>query len=127
MWWYKIIGWFSSMSERNRCVNDFNEASKYAFISNVVPVYLRAEISRGNRTYKHSMSNFFFSGFRIKTLSGRTMTMAEIEAVGFVIHSNQTLMRKLVTLGFDTLEICDPSGVKVKDWKLTEVIQIGNW
>ena len=55
------------------------------------------------------------------------MTVAEVEGVGMVIHSNQELMRKLVTLGFDTLEICEPSGMKVKDWKLVEILQIGNW
>ena len=71
MWWHKIIGWFSNINERRRFITDFNNASKHAFISNNVPVYLQSEISKGNRLYKHSMSNFFYSGFRIKTLSGR--------------------------------------------------------
>jgi hypothetical protein len=126
MWWNKIVSWFREASERQRCINDFNDAAKNAFISNVAPVYLKSEISRGNRNYKHSMSNFFFSGFRIKTLTGRAMSYNEVEAVGLSIHTNQELMRKLVTLGFDTLEICDSSGSKVKDWKLTEIMQIRN-
>ncbi len=127
MWWNKIVSWFREANERQRCVNDFNDAAKKAFIENVAPVYLNSEISRGNRNYKHSMSNFFYSGFRIKTFSGRAMSYSEVEAIGLAIHTNQELMRKLATLGFDTLEICDTSGSKVKDWQLTEIMQIGNW
>lgn len=127
MWWNKIVSWFREANERQRCVNDFNDAAKKAFIENVAPVYLKSEISRGNRNYKHSMSNFFFSGFRIKTLSGRAMSFSEVEAIGLAIHTNQELMRKLVTLGLDTLEICDTNGSKVKDWQITEIMQIRNW
>lgn len=127
MWWNKIVYWFREANERQRCVNDFNDAAKKAFIENVAPVYLKSEISRGNRNYKHSMSNFFYSGFRIKTLSGRAMSCSEVEAIGLAIHTNQELMRKLVTLGLDTLEICDTTGSKVKDWRITEIIQIRNW
>jgi hypothetical protein len=126
MWWNKIISWFREANERQKCVNDFNDAAKKAFIENVAPVYLKSEISRGNRNYKHSMSNFFFSGFRIKTLSGRVLSYSEVEAIGLAIHTNQELMRKLVTLGLDTLEICDTSGSKVKDWRITEIMQIRN-
>jgi hypothetical protein len=127
MWWNRIVSWFREANERQRCVNDFNDAAKKAFIENVAPVYLKSEISRGNRNYKHSMSNFFYSGFRIKTLSGRAMSYSEVEAIGLAIHTNQELMRKLVTLGLDTLEICDTSGSKVKDWRITEIMQIRNW
>jgi len=127
MWWNKILSWFREVGERQRCIFEFNNAAKNAFISNIVPVYLKSEISRGNRNYKHSFSNFFFSGFRIKTLSGRTMSYDEINALGLVIYTNQELMRKLVTLGFDTLEIYSASGDKVKDWRLTDIMQIGNF
>lgn len=127
MWWNKIISWFREANERQKCVNDFNDAAKKAFIENIAPVYLKSEISRGNSNYKHSMSNFFYSGFRIKTLSGRALSYSEVEAIGLAIHTNQELMRKLVTLGLDTLEICDTSGSKVKDWRITEIMQIRNW
>jgi len=126
MWWNRIITWFRNASERQRCINDFNEAARAAFINGIVPVYLKAEVSIGNRNYRHAMSNFLISGFRIKTLSGRPMSNDEIQNVGLAIHSNQELMRTLVTLGFDTLEICGTNGKKVKDWGLTAIIQIAN-
>lgn len=125
MWWNKIREWFSNLSERRKCISDFNNAASDAFIRNTVPVYMKAEISFGNKNYKHIMSNLLFSGFRIKTISGRFLTNDEVEYVGIVIVSNQELMRKLVTLGFDTLEIYSPSGGKVKDWRLTSIMQIG--
>ena len=124
MWWNRIIAWFSELSEKQRCVNDFNRAAKEAFIYGSVPVYMKADISRGNRAYRHNMSSFLFSGFRIRTVSGRFLTRDEIEAVGATISSNATLMRKLVTLGFDTLEIYSPEGSLVKDWRLMGIMQI---
>lgn len=124
MWWNRIIAWFSELSEKQRCVNDFNRAAKEAFICGNVPVYMKADISRGNRAYRHNMSSFLFSGFRIRTVSGRFLTRDEIESVGATISSNSTLMRKLVTLGFDTLEIYSPEGSLVKDWRLMGIMQI---
>ena len=123
MWWNRIIEWFSTKKERQACVRDFNQAAKKAFISGMVPVYMKADISLGNSEYKHSMSNFF-SGFRIKTLSGRSLTSQEVISVGQTICSNDELMRKLISLGFDTVEIINPDGVMVKDWRLQAFIQI---
>lgn len=125
MWWNKIREWFSNLQERRKSISDFNNAAREAFIKNTVPVYMKAEISMGNRNYRHGMSHLLFSGFRIKTMSGRFLTNKEVEFVGMVIVSNQELMRKLVTLGFDTLEIFNPNGGKVKDWRLTAIMQIG--
>lgn len=127
MWWYRIVNWFSNLSERKRCINDFNHAAQEAFIANIAPVYMKADISRGNSAYKHAMSDWLFSGFRIKTLSGRFLTTEEVKSCGMAIISNQELMRKLATLGFDTLEIYDPNGYKVKDWRISEIMQIDRY
>lgn len=124
MWWNRLIDWFSELSERQRCINEFNRAAKDAFIMGSVPVYMKADISKGNRQYRHRMSNFLFSGFRIKTVSGRLLTKSEIESIGATISTNVELMRRLVTLGFDTLELYDPAGNKIKDWRLTGIILI---
>ncbi len=125
MWWNNIVTWFVNLGERQRCINDFNNAAKSAFISNIVPVYMRTETSIGNRSYRHAMSNFFISGFRIRTLSGRSLSDSEVRSCGIAIVSNQELMRKLATLGFDTLEIYSPDGKLIKDWPIKEIMQIG--
>ena len=64
MWWNNIVSWFQNLGERSKCVNDFNKAAQAAFISNIAPVYMKADISRGNRSYRHAMSDWLFSGFR---------------------------------------------------------------
>ena len=46
-------------------------------------------------------------------MTGRYMSATEVEEVGQAVVSNQELTRKLVTLGFDTLEIMNPEGKKV--------------
>ena len=43
MWWNRIIEWFTNNKERNSFIQDFNKSAKEAFISNLAPVYLKAE------------------------------------------------------------------------------------
>ena len=103
MWWNKIVTWFTEYSERNKFINEFNSAAKTAFITNTVPVYLKAETSRGNRAYKHAFSNFFSSGFRIRTLTGRHLSHDEIAALGMLV---------------------DNYGAKIRDWRLTTLLEL---
>lgn len=124
MWWGRIIEWFSSQKERKQILQEFNKNANEAFVNGVVPVYLKAEQSRGNNAYKHQFSNFFFHGFRIKTLSGRYLTNEEITYLGALIISNTMLTRRLVTAGFDTIEITDNSGIVIKDWRLTALMEL---
>ena len=124
MWWDKIIEWFSNQKERRELMNEFNKNAKIAFINNIVPVYLKAEQSRGNSAYKHQFSNFLFHGFRIKTLSGRSLTQQEIIYLGSLIVSNVGLTRRLVVAGFDTVEIINPYGQIVQDWRLTALLEL---
>lgn len=66
----------------------------------------------------------FFHGFRIKTLSGRYLTNEEITYLGALIISNTMLTRRLVTAGFDTIEITNNSGIVIKDWRLTALMEL---
>lgn len=124
MWWNKIIEWFSNSRERNKLLGDFNAAAKQAFVMNVSPVFLKAESSRGNSRYKHQFSNFFYHGFRIHILSGRNLTYSEVMDIGNMLVSNSILMRQLVTLGYDTLEITDINGDILNDWQLTTLLAL---
>lgn len=125
-WWNKIIQWFVNTNERQTLINKFNLSSKEAFISDVVPVLFRAESSKGNSAYKHQFSSWIYHGFRIRVLTGRELSIDEIIQLGAVIRSNTQLCRELVSLGYDTLEITNISGVVVKQWQLTTLIAIGS-
>ena len=54
MWWNRIIEWFTNNKERNSFIQDFNKSAKEAFISNLAPVYLKAESSFGNNSLKRA-------------------------------------------------------------------------
>lgn len=124
MWWNKILEWFSNNSERSQLISEFNSNAKQAFINNVVPVYLKAESSRGNSAYKHQFSSFLFHGFRIKSLTGRSLTNEEIIQLGSIIIHNTNLSRNLVSLGYDTIEMTNDYGKVIKDWPLTALIEL---
>jgi len=122
---FDMIDWFGEMYERTRLVRDFNRSGKSAFISGMAPTLLQARVSSGDKTYKHSFSKFFGSGFRIKALSGRPLTRNEQIEIGMVILNNEELVRKLMSLGWDTLEVHDDKGYNGRKWPLKEFGNLG--
>lgn len=122
--WYTIKQWFSDRKDRQNLLRDFNSTARMAFISGKVPTLLEAKVSRGNSAYKHQFSDWFSSGFRIKVLSGKQLSKDEMVFVGSVILSDATLTRKLVVLGFDTLEVhCDVGNIGCS-WALKDFLMI---
>lgn len=128
--WYKIIqiaDWFGEMTERYKLVRDFNVAAKNSFINGDADTLLEAKITRGESAYRHAFSKFMGGGFRIKALSGRPMPKHELIEVGKVVIDNEVLVRKLVSLGWDTLEVHDNHGVSGCKWSLKEYANIGGF
>ena len=124
MWWNRVLEWFSNNRERNELIDNFNKSAKDAFVSNVVPVYLKAESSRGNSSFKHQFSSFLYHGFRIRTLTGMFISDDLFIAIGNMLASNQALARHLVTLGYDTLEVTNNSGKVVQQWRLSAMLEL---
>ncbi len=128
--WYKVIqiaDWFGEMSERYKLVRDFNKAAKDSFINGQAATLLEAKITWGESSYRHAFSKFMGGGFRIKALSGRPMAKYELIEVGKVVVDNEALVRKLVSLGWDTLEVHDNHGVSGCKWALKEHAHIGGF
>jgi hypothetical protein len=125
--WYKliqIIDWFGEMAERYKLVKDFNQASKAAFISGVAPTLLEAKITRGDSSYRHAFSKFMGSGLRIKAMTGTPFNKSELVELGYVILDNVEFVRKLIALGWDTLEVHDSQGVNGLKWALKDYANI---
>ena len=118
--WNNILDWFQDLDSRSRLVRDFNAFANEAFIAGEVPTLLKADMSRGDRNYKHRYSNWFQSGFRITTFSGRQLSKTELKNVGAVVLSNGPLVRKLVVLGWDTLEVRSDAGKFGLKWQLKD-------
>jgi len=128
--WYKIIeiiDWFGEMTERFKLIRDFNKAGKNAFISGIAPTLLEAKITNGDSNYRHQFSKFLGGGYRIKALSGRPLNRDEMIEIGKIILENKELVRKLIALGWDTLEVHDNSGFNGCKWPLKDYANIGGY
>ena len=118
--WNRIVSWFKDHNERNRLVRSFNESAREAFVLGEAPAMLEACISRGDPLYRHSFSKWLYSGFRIKVFTGRPLTKDEMIFIGRAILSNDQLVRRLVVLGWDTLEIHGSNSTYGCKWRLSE-------
>jgi hypothetical protein len=127
MWGFisNIQDWFSDFSERRRLIRNFNLSARDAFVSNLAPTLLESSISMGESAYKHAFSKFMAGGFRIKALSGRPLNKQEMISIAKVVLNNQELVRKLISLGWDTLEIHDNAGYNGIKYKLYDYSGIG--
>ena len=126
--WHRIMviaDWFGEMGERYTLVKNFNRAGKNAFIAGNAPTLLEAKINSGDSSYRHAFSKWFGGGFRIKALSGRALSKSELIEVGRVVLDNDELVRKLISLGWDTLEVHDNTGFNGCKWKLMDFSRLG--
>jgi len=122
--WNNIIDWFRDRSERLKLVRSFNESAKKSFVSGIAPTLLKAGISKGESSYKHQFSNWLNSGYRIQAFTGRILTKDELIYIGKVILDDSALVRKLIVLGFDTLEIHGDAGSYGCRWQLKDYIPL---
>lgn len=116
MIWDRIVSWFRSMSERRKLINDWNDNAREAFVAGYVPSLLEASTSMGNSSYRHQMSKWMMSGFRIRAKGGRPLTKEELLEIGQIILRNNQLVRRIIALGWDTLEVYDASNNKGLQW-----------
>lgn len=128
--WHKIIqisDWFGEMSERYRLIKDFNRAAKYAFVQGEAPTLLVAKITRGESSYRHEFSKWMSGGFRIKALTGHALEKSELIEIGRVVLGNEELVRKMIALGWDTLEVHANTGYNGAKWPLKQFANIGGF
>lgn len=122
--WNNILDWFRDRSERSKLVRSFNESARNSFVSGIAPTLLKAKISKGESSYKHQFSNWMNTGYRIQAFTGRQLSKDEIIHIGKVILNDEILVRKLVVLGWDTLEIHGDEGTYGCRWQLKDYIPL---
>lgn len=125
--WHRLLDWFSDVRERYRLVRDFNTMAKQAFVSGYASTLLEARTTIGCLEYRHAFSKFMAGGFRIKALSGSALSKNELLEIGKVVLDNEELVRKLVSLGWDTLEVHDLKGFQGYKWALKDYAKIGGF
>jgi hypothetical protein len=116
--WNGIVGWFSDVSQRYKLVRSFNEAARNAFVSGYAPAMLKASVSKGERSYRHPFSDWMYTGFRIEVYTGRELSKEELLLIGMAILNDSVLVRRLVVLGWDTLEVHGDRGRYGLRWQL---------
>lgn len=122
--WNNIIDWFRDRSERAKLIRSFNESARIAFVDGIAPTLLKSDISKGESSYKHQFSNWLNSGFRIQAFTGRVLSKEELMKIGNVILDDSVLVRKLIVLGWDTLEIHGDKGSYGCRWQLKDFIPL---
>lgn len=122
--WNNILDWFRDRSERAKLVRSFNESARSAFVSGIAPTLLKARISKGESSYKHQFSNWMNTGFRIQAFTGRVLSKDELIHIGKVILDDSILVRRLIVLGWDTLEIHGDAGQYGCRWQLKDYIPL---
>ncbi len=122
--WYKITAWFHERSERAKLISGFNDRARAAFITGEIPTALKASVSRGASEYKHEFSSWFNTGFRIQALSGHQLSKEETMLIGQAVLSDTTLVRRLIVLGWDTLEVHGKDNAYGCRWRLTDYANI---
>lgn len=128
--WYRIIviaNWFGEIKERYKLIRDFNRAAKMSFIIGDAPTLLQSKITTGEGAYRHEFSKFLGGGFRIKAMTGRPLDRHELIEIGSVILDDDALVRKLVALGWDTLEVHANKGYVGVKWALKNHINLGGY
>jgi hypothetical protein len=118
MIWHKIRNWFIDRIDRNRFLTEWNRSAKDAFITGVIPILMEARTTVGSLEYRHEFSKWMAGGFRVKVLSGKPMTKAELLEIGEFIIGDDVMVRKLVSNGWDTLELYDTAGTIGLKWQL---------
>jgi len=118
MIWEKIRNWFTDLRDRNRFLREWNNSAKLAYIEEIIPILMEARITVGSLEYRHEFSKWMAGGFRVKVLSGKPMTRDELLEIGQFIIGDDVMVRKLVSNGWDTLEIYDTAGTIGLKWQL---------
>lgn len=122
--WNNLLDWFRDTSERSKLVRSFNRSARNSFVKGTAPTLLKARISRGENKYKHQFSNWINTGFRIQAFTGKQLSKNEVIHIGKVILNDEVLVRKLVVLGWDTLEIHGDKGAYGCQWQLKDHIAL---
>lgn len=124
--WENIVAWFGDLRERRALIRSFNHNARMAYTFGECPILLQASITLGKRENKTSYS-WLMSGFRIKShMDGYYMRKDMASMIALIILSDTNLVRHLITLGFDTLEVGTESNSTLYVYPLVRYALPGN-
>jgi hypothetical protein len=122
--WNLVVDWFRERNDRQIFMRDFNNSAKMAYLTGQTDILLKASISYGNSNYRHAFSKFMAGGFRIKAEGGRPLDREEVMSIGNTIIGNPIIVRTMITLGWDTLEVHPSNSSSGLQWRLQNNIYL---
>lgn len=125
----RIINFFAKdAAARAKFINEFNANATMYFQSLMVDTLLEATICKGSddETFRHELSApKFVSGIVIQARAGANISVDDILLIGNIILSDQTLVRKMFVLHWDTLYIEDMRTERYLCWRIRDFLFFG--
>ena len=118
--WDCISTWFKDIKDRSVVISEFNNAAQISYVNGKVPYQLKSSKSRGEKLFKHSTSDWLNSGFRISILTDQLVSEKELNRIGLSVLADSKVVRFLITLGWDTLEVVNIKGKIGLHWQLSK-------
>ena len=114
--------------ERVRIINQMNIAFKEYFTGGEFSRLCKVSISQGCSEYAHEMSSLGFrSGFKISIENDFGLKESEINELSLYITSNESFIRQLMAMGFDTLVIKGKTTGMCKNYALKKYANLNQY
>ena len=108
-------------------INQLNKAFKEQYLSGEASRLVEVSISMGDATNKHELScNFLRSGFMLKIMNDKRLKVSEANEIALFILENDSFVRQLMVMGFDTLIVKGKSTQSIR-FKMSDYASINNY
>jgi hypothetical protein len=122
-----VLDFIREFSDRKILIREFNEIARLAFVNEEAPRLLKSRNTMGDSSYKHSNSRRFFSGFRIDVKMGPKIKVEEIKFIGTIFLNNRPLLRQLMALGYDTIEVYGGDVDTYMQWNISSYANLDGY
>lgn len=114
--------------EKIRIINAMNQSFKESFVSGEINRMCKVSISQGDPDFKHPMSSIWFrSGFKISIINDSNIKNSEYEEIAQYVLQNNTFIRQLMAIGFDTLIVQGSNTKNGKKFSLKGYANLDNY
>ena len=114
--------------EKIRIINAMNQSFKESFVSGEINRMCKVSISQGDPDFKHPMSSICFrSGFKISIINDSNIKNSEYEEIAQYVLQNNTFIRQLMAIGFDTLIVQGSNTKNGKKFSLKGYANLDNY
>lgn len=128
-WYNKILGLFvKDAALRKRFIDEFNFNARNSFENLSVDALLFATICPGkdDSSYRHDLSApRFASGIEIQLVGGVPVPLQDVVLIGQIVLLNQSIVRRMYILHWDTLIIRDMRTGHSADWRIKDFAGFG--